>query len=309
MLLIRDIDLHVENSDGVVATIGNFDGVHLGHQSILNKVKNHAKDFHLPAAVITFEPSAKEFFNPDQAPARLTNFREKFSLLKNFNLHQLICLHFNAALANMEADEFIEKILVKGLSIKHLIVGDNFRFGKKRLGDYSLLLSAGEKFGFTVENTDSFEVDKERVSSTAVRNALAQGNLSIAEKLLGRSYSMSGRVIHGDKQGRTINFPTANIPIKRLHSPVQGVFAVKIKLDDMELLGVANVGNRPTVDGKEMLIEVHIFEFSKDVYGKNVEVIFCKKLREEKKFDSFEIMRQQIEKDAEQAKEYFSVAA
>lgn len=310
MQLIRGFDTQAYDTQGVVATIGNFDGVHLGHQAILKKLLKKSKALKLPSMLIAFEPSAREYFHKNKAPARLTNFREKYSLIKNIGVDYFVCLPFNQALANMSAESFVEKVLVNDLYIKHLTVGDNFRFGKDRKGDFALLQHLAQRLNFEVENTESYLINGERVSSSTIRAFLAEGKLDAVEQLLGRAYSMSGRVIHGDKKGRTIDFPTANIPIKRIKSPVNGVYAVKIIIENsVEHFGVANIGNRPTVDGTRTQLEVHIFDFSQDVYSKHLTVSFCKKIRNEKKFDSFDALKKQIQQDAENAKVYFKVAA
>ena len=260
--------------------------------------------------VITFEPSAKEFFLGSHAPARLTNFREKFELIKDLGIDHFVCLSFNRALASMPPEAFVTDILDAGLKIKHLVVGDNFCFGKDRKGDYGLLKHMGNDLGFSVEDTESFIVNEDRVSSSSIRDHLANGQLDIAEQLLGRVYSMSGRVIHGDRRGQSIGFPTANIPIKRRFSPISGVFATKVKIENgPEALGVANVGYRPTVAGTRTQIEVHLFNFSQILYGKHLTVLFSKKIRAERKFDSLEELKNQIHLDAETAKEHFKAAA
>ena len=309
MQLIRTIRSHKSDSSGVVATIGNFDGVHLGHQSVINKIAQRGITHHLPSMVIAFEPSAKEFFLGPKAPPRLTSFREKFSLISSLGIDQFVCLKFNRPLASMPAEAFIEKILVNTLRIKHLTVGENFRFGKDRKGDFALLQNATDKLDFKVENTESFICNGEQASSTLVREFLKAGKLEQAKDMLGREYFMSGRVIHGDEKGRTINFPTANIPIKRKKCAVNGVFAVNVSMEDGSIYhGVANIGHRPTVGGTRTQLEVHIFKFSQDIYGKFLKVTFCKKLRDEKKFNSFKELKKQIEQDSQSAQEYFSIA-
>jgi riboflavin kinase/FMN adenylyltransferase len=308
MQLIRTIHRHKNDSLGAVATIGNFDGVHLGHQVVINKITQQGITLSLPSMVISFEPSAKEFFLGQNAPARLTNFREKFSLIDKFGIDQFVCLNFNNELSSMPAETFIKKILIDTLHIKHLTVGDNFRFGKNRKGDFELLKNLSNKLNYQVENTDSFISDGKRVSSTLIREFLKAGDLDAAKKMLSREYSMSGRVIHGDKQGRTIGFPTVNIPIKRSNCAVNGVFAVNVSMENgSEYHGVANIGHRPTVGGIRTQLEVHIFKFSQEIYGKFLTVTFCKKLRDEKKFESFKDLKKQIEQDSMSAQDYFSI--
>ena len=310
MQLIRHINNFNYDSEGCVATIGNFDGVHLGHQKVLRKIITQSKSLNLPSMVITFEPTAKEYFLKKHAPARLTNFREKFYQIRDLGIDKFICLHFNHAFSNLPAETFIKEVLVSALKIKHLTVGDNFRFGKDRKGDFTLLKTYANKLGFQVSDTNSYNHMDLRVSSTLIREYLTNGALLRAEEMLGRKYSMTGRVMHGDKNGRKIGFPTANIPIKRKKSAVSGVFAVDIIMEDSSVFhGVANIGHRPTVGGTRTQIEVHMFEFSQNIYGSLVKVIFRKKLREEKKFDSFEDLKVQIEKDSQTAKDFFSTAA
>ena len=296
--------------DGAVATIGNFDGVHIGHQAILKKLKAKSRELELPSIVIAFEPSANEFFLGSHAPPRLTNFREKFCLIDGIGINRFVCLSFNRALATMHAEAFVEDILIARLNIRHLTVGDDFHFGKDREGDYELLKNMGKDLSFNIENTESVVVNGDRVRSSTIRDYLADGRLGLAEQLLGRAYSMSGRVIRGDQRGQTIGFPTANIPIKRRFSPISGVFAVKVRIENgAEELGVANVGYRPTVAGTRTQIEVHVFNFSQNLYGKHLTVLFCKKIRSERKFNSLEELKNQIHLDAETAKEHFRVAA
>jgi len=218
-----------------------------------------------------------------------------------------VCLHFDDRLASLEPQQFIQRILLDGLDVKYLVVGDDFRYGRARTGNFEMLQAAGREHGFPVNNTHTFCVGPERVSSTRIREALQQGDLSGAAAMLGRPYWMSGRVAHGDKRGRTIGYPTANIFLHRNSVPVAGVFAVEMHgIDEQALHGVANVGNRPTVDGNQSLLEVHLFDFDRDIYGHHVQVSFLKKLRAEQKFDSFDLLKQQIHVDAQQARDFFS---
>ena len=310
MQLIRHIYNLNNKSEGCVATIGNFDGVHLGHQKVLHKIITQSGLVNLPSMVITFEPTAEEFFLKEHAPTRLTNFREKFSQIRELGIDKFVCLQFNHALSSMPAESFIKNVLVDALRIKHLTVGDNFRFGKDRKGDFSLLQKYADKFSYEVNDTESYNHKDLRVSSTLIREYLANGALMRAKEMLGRDYSMSGRVIHGDRNGRKIGFPTANIPIKRKKSAVKGVFAVDVMMENDELFqGVANIGHRPTVGGLRTQIEVHLFKFSEDIYGKHLTVTFRKKLRDEKKFDSFDDLKKQIQLDSESAQTYFGLAA
>ena len=292
---------------GCVATIGNFDGVHLGHQAVLNQLAMKGDTLGLPAIVITFEPQANEFFEPDKAPARLTRFREKVEALRCYSIQQLCVLRFNNKLAQMTADDFIQRLLVDGLNIRYLVVGDDFRFGKDRQGNFEMLHQAGEKQGFQVVNMHTFSIDKMRVSSTRIRQALKVGDLILAEKLLGRPYRMSGRVAHGDKRGRTMGFPTANIHLHRCKVPLSGVYAVQLfGIEGEPIKGVANVGVRPTVGAERTLLEVHLFDFNRDIYGEHVQVHFLQKLRDEQKFSDISALMKQIKQDCQQAELYFS---
>lgn len=307
MDLIRGLHNLKATDRGCVATIGNFDGVHLGHQAVLAQLAEKSAEKGLPTCVISFEPQSAEYFNPDSSPARLTRLREKLIALKDFSVDKILCLAFNKTLSELTAEDFIKKILVNGLGIKYLVVGDDFRFGQDRAGNFDLLVKAGKAHGFQVAHTRTFDLEGERVSSTRVRQALEQGDLRQAEKLLGRPYSMSGKVAHGDKRGRTIGFPTANVFLHRKQTPLSGVFAVKmLGLESDSLQGVANIGTRPTVDGSRTLLEVHLFNFDQEIYGRHVQVEFVKKLRDETRFESFDDLKKQILIDAQQARDCFA---
>lgn len=305
--IIRGFHNLPKASKGCVATIGNFDGVHLGHQSVLSQLAMKGDTLGLPAVVITFEPQANEFFAPDKAPARLSRFREKVEALRCYSIEQLCVLRFNQKLAQMSAQEFIQRLLVEGLNVRYLVVGDDFRFGKERQGDFELLQQAGQQFGFQVVNMHTFAVDQIRVSSTRIREALKTGDLMLAEKLLGRPYRMSGRVAHGDKRGRTMGFPTANIHLHRCKVPLSGVYAVQLfGIEGEPIKGVANVGVRPTVGGdNKALLEVHLFDFNREIYGEHVQVHFLHKLRDEQKFSDLSELVSQIKQDCQQAKNFF----
>ncbi|HHC72579.1 MAG TPA: bifunctional riboflavin kinase/FAD synthetase [Thiotrichales bacterium] len=308
MELIRGAHNLLPRHRGCVATIGNFDGVHLGHQAVLGQLAEKAEALCLPTTVITFEPQPQEFFMGDRAPPRLTRLREKIHALRRFSVDRVLVLIFNERFANQSASEFIERILVEGLGVRYLVVGDDFRFGHRRTGDFELLQRVGMERGFQVVSMRSFLIDGERVSSTLIREALARGDLATAEKYLGRSYRMSGRVAHGDKRGRTIGFPTANIFLHRKVTPVQGVFAVEMYgLEREPIHGVANVGNRPTVDGTRSLLEVHLFDFDQEIYSRHVDVEFRYKIRDERRFESFEALKAQIEQDSRAARDYFGI--
>jgi riboflavin kinase/FMN adenylyltransferase len=309
MQVIRGLHNLRPEHQGCVATIGSFDGVHLGHQAVFRHLREKANEFGLPTTVITFEPQPMEFFAPESAPARLTRMREKLQVIKDAGIERVVLLEFGPKLAAMSAQAFVQELLVKGLDVRYLFVGDDFRFGRGREGNIDLLREVGQAHGFAVANMNSFAVGEARVSSTLIREALAAGDLALAERYLGRPYQICGRVAHGDARGRTIGFPTANIDLHRKVSPLHGVFAVKVSgLAETPLPGVANIGNRPTVVGDDRyLLEVHLFDFSRMIYGQHVQVVFCKRLRGEQRFDSFDQLRQQIERDSAQARIFFAL--
>ncbi|CAH0532695.1 Bifunctional riboflavin kinase/FMN adenylyltransferase [Vibrio stylophorae] len=307
MELIRGIHNLLPSHHGCVLTIGNFDGVHLGHQAVLKQVVEKAKELGLPATVMVFEPQPNEFFLRERAPARLTRLRDKWQHLSQCGIERVLCVNFNHHFAQLTAQQFIERLLVAQLGVKFLVVGDDFRFGQQRQGDFAMLQQAGEEHGFAVVSTDTFCHSHEqqvpcRVSSTAIRQALAQDDLAAAARMLGRPYSICGRVSHGRKLGRTIGFPTANIPLKRFVSPVNGVYVVTVHGLDQIYQGVANVGHRPTVGGLRQQLEVHLFDYQADLYGQQIEVQLRHKLRGEQKFASFEALQAQIAQDAQAAR-------
>ncbi len=308
MELIRGIHNLRAPHRGCVLTIGNFDGVHLGHQRVLSKLSEKAQALGLPSVVMSFEPQPMEVFLGERAPARLTRFRDKFHQLHEQKVDRLLSINFNERFAALEAEAFIDDLLVNGLDVKFLVVGDDFCFGRGRRGNFAMLKQAGEKYGFEVVSTHSFCVGEQRVSSTAIREALASDDLTLAKSLLGRAYSITGRVSHGRKLGRTIGFPTANVPLKRRVSPVNGVYAVEVMLANSTqcYCGVANIGNRPTVNGVRQQLEVHLFDFQQDLYGQQIEVVLRNKLRDEHKFASFEELKAQIERDAQQARQWLA---
>ncbi len=307
MELIRGIHNIKPQHRGCVATIGNFDGIHLGHQAVIGQVAEKAQELALPALLMFFEPQPQEFFAPQAVPARLTRLREKLLTLRRFAVDRVLMIQFNRAFAALSADDFIRQILVDKLGVRYLVVGDDFRFGRGRSGDFAQLCAAGRHYGFTVSNMHSFLVGERRVSSTLVREALQQGDLARAEVLLGRPYRMAGRVRHGDKRGRTIGFPTANLYLHRRATPLNGVFAVEMfGVPGEPVAGVANVGNRPTVDGSRTQLEVHLFDFDADIYGRYVQVSFLHKLRDERRFASFAELQAQITRDAAAAREFFA---
>jgi len=288
-------------------TIGNFDGVHLGHRAMLQRLVEKTRELGLPCSVLTFEPHPREFFSPLAAPARLSRLREKLELLAEAGIQRTHVLRFGAQLAALAADRFVDEVLVRGLGVRWLLVGRDFRFGAKRAGDFAALQTAAAGGGFEVEAMGDVVEAGQRISSSGVRTALAEGDLAGAARLLGRRYSMSGRVAHGEKLGRTLGFPTANIVLRR-QPPLAGVFAVEAELEETHavLRGVASVGRRPTVkENAAPLLEVHLFGWNGDLYGRHLRVTFLRKLRDEQKYDGLEALRAAIGRDADQAKEYF----
>ncbi|TGE84233.1 bifunctional riboflavin kinase/FMN adenylyltransferase [Pseudoalteromonas sp. KS88] len=307
MELIRGIYNIRTQHNGCVLTIGNFDGVHLGHAEVLKGLLKDAKKHNLPSTVMLFEPQPQEFFAKNNAPARLTRLRDKLKLLDNLGIERVICISFNQQFANMQAEQFVSEILINKLGVKALTVGDDFRFGKQRRGNFKLLTQMGEAAQMDVKSTASFRQLNARVSSTLIREALANGELGQAKLMLGHNYAISGRVIHGWKRGRELGFRTANIALKRQVCPVNGVFAVQITLGDKTLHGVANIGNKPTFNGTRALLEVHLFSFAQDIYGQFMHVELIKKLRDEQKFETLTQLTAQIATDVAAAKQCFGL--
>ncbi|MWV16400.1 bifunctional riboflavin kinase/FAD synthetase [Pseudomonas sp. L-22-4S-12] len=306
MQLVRGLHNLLPLSQGCVATIGNFDGVHRGHQAILARLRERAIELGVPSCVVIFEPQPREFFGPDTAPARLTRLREKLELLAGQGVDRVLCLAFNRRLRELSAAEFVRQVLVDGLRVKHLEVGDDFRFGCDRSGDFAFLVQAGEQQGFSVEAALTVELDADRVSSTRVRQALQAGELELAERLLGRPFALTGRVLHGQKLARQLGTPTANVQLKRRQPPLRGVFLVIALVDGQRYRGVANIGQRPTVagDGRPHL-EVHLLDFAGDLYGRRLTVIFHHKLRDEQRFASLEALKAAIDADVAAARAYW----
>ncbi len=293
---------------GCVATIGSFDGVHRGHQAVLRQVMEKAKEHDLPSLVMVFEPQPYEYFSREAAPARLMRLREKVAALFAQGIDRVLCLKFNHALRSLSAVDFIEKILVDGIGVEHLIIGDDFRFGCDRAGDFALLKAKGAELGFSVTDTRTQLETGERISSTRIRQLLEQDDLQTAANLLGRSFSVCGKVVHGNRLGRTIGFPTLNIALGRYRSPVHGVYAVKVEIEKQLFLGAANVGVKPSVAGRRKpILEVYVFNFSREIYGQYVKVSFEKKIRNEMKFSSAEVLKEQIARDVSEIKNHFSV--
>ena len=288
-----------------VASIGNYDGVHRGHQTIIGQLLRSRERFGLPAVIVTFEPHPQEYFRRGEQ-TRLTPLRTKLELLRSHGLDRILCLRFNTHLANMSPQDFVQDLLVNGLGVKHLVIGDDFRFGRGRAGDFNVLRQSGEQHGFSVENTHTYMVNGERVSSSRVRQALELDQLDLAEKLLGRTYTISGRVSHGEKRGRKWGYPTANIDLQRQNTPLNGIYAVEVSgLDDISVPGVAYIGRRPTLGGVRRLLEVHLLGFEQDIYGKRLIVHFLKKIRSDEKFDNQNELRAQIARDKTEAELFF----
>lgn len=315
MLLIRHMRYPLEQ--GCVATIGNFDGLHKGHQAILKQLKATAKILHLPSVVVTFEPLPKEYFLKNiqlSTPlTRLTRFKEKWHYLKNFGIDIMVCLPFNEKLAQWRARQFVDTLLLEKLHVQHLIVGEDFRFGYQREGDLAFLQQYSDKY-FALEIASVVYFEEQRISSTRVREALLANDMVLAEKLLGRPYSLLGKIIHGDKQARKWGIPTANLTLHRsilpTVLPIKGVYAVTISIlangaKWQDIKGVANVGFRPTISGFRHLLEVHLFDFNHNIYDCIVEVKFLHKLRNEQRFDTVDLLKQQIFKDVDMTKTWF----
>jgi riboflavin kinase/FMN adenylyltransferase len=293
-------------------TIGNFDGVHRGHQALLARVRDAAARLELSTAVMTFEPHPREYFaqlsgDPGKAPARIANLRDKLQSLSDAGMDRVIVEHFNAGFAALSPRDFVEKVLVQGLHVKWLIVGEDFRYGAKRAGDLAMLIEAGKHYGFDVEALPTVINDGVRISSSAVRSALAQGDLSHAKQLLGHAYAMSGHVVHGQKLGRSLGFPTLNLKVAHKRPALSGVFVVQVhELAEQPLPGVASLGVRPTVDDSgRVLLETHVFGYAGNCYGKLIRVEFLKKLRDEKKYLDLPALTVAIAEDVEQARAYF----
>ena len=298
-----------ERSDhGCVLSIGNFDGVHRGHQALLAKLTAKSRATGLPSAVLTFEPHPREYFTHENRPIRLTSLREKILRIAGQGVDRLYIGRFNARFAALTAEQFIEDILIRGLCARHLMIGDDFRFGKGRQGDFAMLEAAGQSVGFSVEAMHTLVHEGERVSSSAVRAALAEGDMPHAARLLGRPYSISGRVMHGDKIGRSIGFPTANIQLKHRSPPLMGIYTVSVEgLADKPWPGVASVGVRPTInDAGRPTLEVHLFDWTAECYGAHLKVNFLAKQRDEERYDTLEALTAQIARDADQARAYFA---
>lgn len=303
MELVRGLHNLRPRHRGCVATIGNFDGVHAGHQAILKRLSAHAERVGLPGCVVIFEPQPREYFAPGSAPPRLTRLRDKLALLEAQGVDRVLCLAFNRRLRELSADQFIQQVLIDGLGVTHLEVGDDFRFGCDRAGDFALLRQSGQLHGFTVESASTVAQNGERISSSRIRQVLAEGDFAQAERLLGRPFSITGRVLHGQKLGRQLGAPTANVQLKRINAPLNGVYRVSVELDGITQPGVANIGTRPTVDGDGCAhLEVHLLDYAGDLYGRRLTVIFYEKLRDEQRFESLAELQAAISADIANAR-------
>ncbi|MDE1189649.1 MAG: bifunctional riboflavin kinase/FAD synthetase [Pantoea sp.] len=309
MKFIRGIYNLNEQHRGCVLTIGNFDGFHRGHQALMAELIEEGRRRQLPVIVMLFEPQPLELFAGDKAPARLTRLREKLKYLQQAGVDEVLCVRFDRRFAAHSAQSFIAELLVEKLNVKFLAVGDDFRFGAGRQGDFLLLQKAGTEYGFDVISTQTFcDGVGIRISSTAVRQALAQDDFAQAQALLGHPFSISGRVVHGDALGRTIGFPTANLPLRRTVTPVKGVFAVEVLgLGDEPIPGVANIGTRPTVKGLRQQLEVHLLDTNMNLYGRHIEVVLRHKIRSEQRFASLDALKEQIAKDVVTARQFFGL--
>lgn len=305
MRLVRHLsDLpHAQLAAGSVVTIGAFDGLHLGHKKLLDEVMRRSRDGKLPSVVMSFEPTPKEFFSGDRPPARLMRFREKFDALKNYGIDIFYCPRFSPAMRAISAAAFIRKILVQGLNVRQIVVGDDFRFASGREGSIETLTTCCSALQYEIQRTESLMVDDVRVSSTAIRQALSDGNTALATALLGRPYRMSGKIVRGRQVGRTLGYATANVDLRRRQSAVMGIYAVRVHgLAEGPLDGVASVGTRPTFDLTKPLLEVHLFDFNRDIYGDYIHVDFIAYLRGEVRFDSVDELVAQMDRDAENAR-------
>ncbi|MBS0514625.1 MAG: bifunctional riboflavin kinase/FAD synthetase [Proteobacteria bacterium] len=308
-MLFRDIAGEPVATRGSVVCIGAFDGVHLGHRAVLARVRERARALSLDAVVASFEPLPREFFAHGRPVARLSNVREKIEQFRAARIDRALLLRFNAALAAMSAQEFVERVLVRRLDAREVWVGEGFRFGHARGGDVDLLQRLGREHGFTARALEPVVIDGERISSSAIREALAGGSFALAARWLGRPFAIGGHVVRGQQLGRKLGYPTANLRLGSRTSPVDGIFAVKVHgIGDAAHPGVASLGVRPTVNGKEPLLEAHLFDFDGDLYGRRIQVEFVEKLRDEEKFTDLDAMVKQIDRDALRAREILGIS-
>jgi riboflavin kinase / FMN adenylyltransferase len=307
-LLSRDIAGPNLAARGSVVCIGAFDGVHLGHRAVLARVRERARELNLDAVVASFEPLPREFFAHHRAVPRLSNLREKVEQFIAAQMDRVLLLRFNASLAAMTAQEFVERVLVSRLNAREVWVGEGFRFGHARGGDLALLQKLGDQHGFSAHALTPVVLEGERISSSAIREALAGGSFDLAARWLGRPFKIGGHVVRGQQLGRKLGYPTANVRLGRRTSPVEGIFAVLVHgIGEFARPAVASLGVRPTVNGKEPLLESHLFDFDGDLYGQRIQVEFVQKLRDEEKFSDLDAMVQQIDRDAAQAREILGV--
>ena len=309
MIIFEETSRFSQSQQSCVATIGKFDGVHLGHQLILDQLKQKAEQLNLPSLVILIEPHPEEFFakSDDDCPARLTTLEEKLELLESFGIDFVFHLNFNQAMSELSAEKYIEDILIEGLGVASFIVGNDFRFGHRRAGNFTLLQEKSAEAGFEVIETSAYERNGQRISSTFIREQLANDDFGLVEQLLGRPFSMKGEVEHGQQLGTDLGFPTCNLNPGRRKIPLNGVFACEVRLGDRYRQAAVNIGYRPTITEEgNALLEAHILDFDEDLYGKTIEVIFRKKLREELKFDGLEALKQQMSVDVQQVRELFN---
>jgi riboflavin kinase/FMN adenylyltransferase len=303
MELIRGLHNLRERHRGCVVTIGNYDGVHRGHQHMIAAVRAKATELGVPAVVATFEPTPREFFEGPAAPSRLTRLREKLEALSLYGVDRVVVLRFDRRMQGMGADEFVDRLLVRGLGVRHMVVGHDFHFARRREGNVRTLRAGGATHGFAVEEVGQFLLDGERVSSSLVREALNRGDLERATRLLGRPYRMAGRVRLGKKLGRTLGYPTANLALQRKVVPLWGIFAVRVSGAGLvDHPAVSSLGTRPTVNGTDPLLEVHLFDYDGSLYGQHLDVDFVARLRDERKFESLDALVEQMHRDAAAAR-------
>lgn len=307
MRLMRGLSPSAISGEGAVVTIGNFDGCHRGHQAVFGRLFSAARSLHVPTVLITFEPLPLEFFASSQSPLRLQRLRDRVDVLKKAGLDYLWVLRFDASFANLAATDFVQHILCDTLRARHILVGDDFRFGKNRGGDFGLLEQIGRERGFTVEATPTVADATGRISSTRLRAVLQAGDFTAAEELLGRPYTLSGRVAHGDKRGRQLGFPTANLRLGHRPIALRGVYAgwLEVSVTNERFPAVCNIGWRPTVGGQEQRLEAHILDRQMDLYGLLVRFQPVQLLRGEKRFDTLDALQAQIRQDVLDARAFF----
>jgi len=309
MELIRGLHNLRARHKGCVVTIGAFDGVHQGHQAVLAHLLDKSRELNLPSVVVVFEPLPREYFAPEKAPARLMSFREKIRAFEKIGVDRVLRIRFDESIRTMGAQQFIEKVFVEGLGMRYIVVGDDLRFGRGREGDFEMLQGMAKRYGYYAMHTDTLGLEGDRVSSTRIRTALENSEFELAAELLGRPYSISGRVVYGQQLGRTLGVPTANLRLYNYRIAMSGVYVVEVKgLDKETYHGVANVGTRPTLgESIKAILEVYLMDFDQQIYGKTIEVIFRKKIRDEKKFGSLDELKENIHNDIETGRQYFGL--